>query len=217
MIYKTSNFMTIMNVRPIFTQCKMMLNIISALLFKIYKPTALNRLSARKKFFNRVSIDRKTWNTLESQDKAAWDTLSTAAKAKILNGTLKGGEERALTCKPVSLTYSKPTAKTPIANTRTANVNETHNGQEEEEVHKAPPDEPSPNLGSFSHNISDTKLLINFAKSKLLPSDIRSILSQLTTKAKATQASRLQGQYDVGFHHVSDSEHIAQHNVSVFL
>jgi hypothetical protein len=120
----------------------------------------------KKKFFNRVSIDRETWNTLESQDKAAWDTLSTAAKAKILNGTLKRAEEHALTCKPVSSTYSKLTAKTPIANTRSANVNETHNGQEEE-VHEAPPEEPSPNLGSFSHDILDTKLLINFAKSKL--------------------------------------------------
>jgi hypothetical protein len=50
----------------------------------------------KKKFFNRVSIDQETWNTLDSQDKAAWDTLSTAAKAKILNGTLKRGEERAL-------------------------------------------------------------------------------------------------------------------------
>jgi hypothetical protein len=60
----------------------------------------------KKKFFNRVLIDRETWNTLDSQDKAAWDTLSTAAKAKILNNTLKRGEERALTRKPVSLTYS---------------------------------------------------------------------------------------------------------------
>jgi hypothetical protein len=136
-----------------------------------------------------VSIDRETWNTLERQDKAAWDTLSTAAKTKILNGTLKRGEERALTRKPVSSTYSKPIVKTPIANTHLANVNETHNGQEEE-VHEAPPEEPSPNLGSFSHDISDTKLLNNFAKSKLPPSDIRSILSQPTTKAKATQASR---------------------------
>jgi hypothetical protein len=163
-----------------------------------------------------MSIERETWNTLDSQDKAAWDILSTAAKAKILNGTLKRGEECALTHKPVSLTYSKPTAKTPTVNTRLANVNETHNGQEEE-VHEAPPEDPSPNLGSFSHDILDSKLLINFAKSKLLPPDIRSILSQPTAKAKATQASRSQGQYDMGFHHVSDSEHTVQHNVSIFL
>jgi hypothetical protein len=44
---------------------------------------------SKKKFFYRVSIDRETWNTLNSQDKAAWDTLSTSAKTKILNGTLK--------------------------------------------------------------------------------------------------------------------------------
>jgi hypothetical protein len=162
-----------------------------------------------------MSIERETWNTLDSQDKAAWDILSTAAKAKILNGTLKRGEECALTRKPVSLTYSKPTAKTPTVNTGLANVNETHNGQEEE-VHKAPPEDPSPNLGSFSHDILDSKLLINFAKSKL-PPDICSILSQPTAKAKAMQASCLQGQYDVGFHHVSDSEHTVQHNVPVFL
>jgi hypothetical protein len=170
----------------------------------------------KKKFFNRMSIDRETWNTLDGQDKAAWDTLSTAAKAKILNGTLKRGEERALTRKPVSSTYSKPTAKTPTVNTQLANVNETHNSQEEE-VHEAPPEDPSPNLGSFSHDTLDSKLLINLARSKLPPSYIQSILSQPTTKAKATQASRSQGQYNVGFHHVSDSEHIAQHNVSVFL
>jgi hypothetical protein len=114
------------------------------------------------------------------------------------------------------LTYSKPTAKTPTVNTQLANVHETHNGQEEE-VHEASPADPSPNLGSFSRNILDSKLLINFAKSKLPPSDIRVILSQPTTKAKATQASRLQGQYDVGFHHVSDLEHTVQHNVSVFV
>jgi hypothetical protein len=143
----------------------------------------------KKKFFIHMSIDRETWNTLDSQDKAAWDTLSTAAKSKILNGTLKRGEEHALTCKPVSSTYSKPTAKTPTVNTWLANVNETHNGQEEE-VQEAPPEDPSPNLGSLSHDILDSKLLINFAKSKLPPSDIRSIFSQPTTKAKATQAGR---------------------------
>jgi hypothetical protein len=31
----------------------------------------------KKKFFNRMSIDQETWNTLDSQDKATWDTLST--------------------------------------------------------------------------------------------------------------------------------------------
>jgi hypothetical protein len=158
MIYKTLSFMTIMNMRPTIIRRKRMLNITSTPLFKIYKPTALNRLLARKSSSIACRLIKKLGTLLRVKTrKAAWDTLSTAAKAKILNGTLKQGEERALTRKPVSSTYSKPTVKTPIANTHSANANETHNGQEEE-VHKAPPEEPSPNLGSFSHDISDTKL-----------------------------------------------------------
>jgi hypothetical protein len=105
--------------------------------------------------------------------------------------------------------------KTPTVNTRQANINNTHNGQED--IHEDPPEDPSPNLGSFFHDILDSKLLINIAKSRLPSSDICLILSHPTTKAKATQAICPQRQYDVGFHHVSDSEHIVQNNVSVFL
>jgi hypothetical protein len=61
----------------------------------------------KKKFFNRVSTNRETWNTLDSQDKAAWDTVSPAFKAKILNGTLS--REMKNEHSPASL-YLQPTA-----------------------------------------------------------------------------------------------------------
>jgi hypothetical protein len=202
MIYKTTSFMTITSAQLSYLQV-----------------FCAQQTSRKKKFFNRVSIDRETWNTLDSQDKAAWDTtVSPAAKAKILNGTLKRGKEPVLTHKPVSSTYSKPITKTPILNTHQANIKNMHNDQEgEPERTEEPPEEPPAHLGSFSHDILDSKLLVNFAKSKLPPSDICAILSQPTTKDKAKQASRLPSQYDVGFHQISDTEHITQNNVSVLL
>jgi hypothetical protein len=144
---------------------------------------------------NQVSLDRATWHILPNKDKAKWDTLSPTGKSAIINGTHQCGLEVAETRKTVKLKYT-PNAHstnvtfstpTPITNTRKVNMTDTES--------VLPVSELSDTLESNSHiqfasaqgNSTDTNypsenFLVNLAKSCLLPSDIRSIMSQPTNK-----------------------------------
>jgi hypothetical protein len=143
---------------------------------------------------NQVSLDRATWHNVPNKDKAKWDTLSTAGKSAIINGTCQRGLEVAENRKTVKSKYTlkvhstnaTPSTATLITNTRKVNVtdletvptvNEISDGLESySHIHSAHAQETSTDT-----NFPAQDFLVNLAKSRLPPSDIRSILSQPTT------------------------------------
>jgi Reverse transcriptase (RNA-dependent DNA polymerase) len=118
--------------------------------------------------FNRVSLDRETWHNLPEADKAAWDTLSQTAKSLIIQGTRQRGLEMGQTRTPVP---PKSTSTSTAPTVPTANTRNTRSAQVTESD--------APTLESHNHCIvPSSELLVNLAKSRLPPSDIRAILSQ---------------------------------------
>jgi hypothetical protein len=150
-------------------------------------------------------LDRATWHNLPQEDKAKWDTLSPEGKNAIIAGTHQRGVEIAsssTSVKPKPKMDSTDTAKAPsIKNTRSVSFAPTGEIASNPESINTNVTESSKNPNTevnLAHS-EDQKILVNLAKSHLPVSDIRMLLSQVSTKTTKRSQDK-KSNYSANFH-----------------
>ena len=153
--------------------------------------------------YQQLSLDRETWSQIPKEYQDVWDKFPPHIKNTILTGTRKKGAESVLNRKPVDskkFTPAKPSGwKPPIS----AHIHEQEDDPEE-----------IPSQANLTHDFSDiltdhsddieTSLLVNMAKSRLDPGDIRRVLSQASS-VKKTSTKPADNTYSISFHCMDDS------------
>ena len=151
--------------------------------------------------YQQLSLDRETWSQIPKEYQDVWDKFPPNVKNTILTGTRKKGADSVLNRKPVDsqkFTPAKPSGwKPPVS----ANIHEQEDDPEE-----------IPCQSNLTHDFSDiltdnsddieTSLLVNMAKSRLPPGDIRRVLSQASSVKKTPKTPSTT--YSVSFHCMDD-------------